>query len=100
MTTIRLILIALLVSAGCSDDSGTTTPTSSSDSQGRVAALKKPHPDTGKPYITKQFHYGNGYTDLFNAEHIKTRYSYDEREHSGGLRPIYAYVATKLQQAP
>jgi YD repeat-containing protein len=48
-------------------------------SQGRVASLKMPHPETGKPFLAKQFHYGNGYTDVLNALHVKTRYHYDDK---------------------
>jgi len=49
------------------------------DSQGRVTTLKKPHPETGKPFLAKQFHYGDGYTDVLNTFKVKTRYHYDER---------------------
>ena len=49
------------------------------DDMGRVSALKKPHPDSGKPFIAKEFQYGTGYTDIHNATHVKTRYHYDEK---------------------
>ncbi len=49
------------------------------ETQGRVAALKKPHPDSGKPFLAKQFYYGVGYTDVLNTFKVKTRYYYDDR---------------------
>jgi len=46
---------------------------------GKVKALKGPNPQSGAAEIECSFHYGNGYTDVFNAVGVKTRYIYDSR---------------------
>jgi RHS repeat-associated protein len=49
------------------------------DGQGRVAALKKPHPESGNSFLSKQFLYDADYTDVVNALNIKTRYHYNDK---------------------
>ena len=48
---------------------------------GKVSALKNPHPLTRAAETLYTFSYGHGYTDCFNALGIKTRYHYDKRDH-------------------
>lgn len=66
------------------------------DSHGRVSTLKKPHPETGKPFTAAQFQYGKGYTDVINALGIKTRYFYDEREELTAV--VYFDQVGKIQR--
>lgn len=49
------------------------------DEQGRVKSLKGPSGTSGKPEVIRSFAYGDKFTDMFNADHIKTRYHYDSR---------------------
>lgn len=46
---------------------------------GKVKSLKGPNPQTGKAESIYSFVYGAGYTDIFNAMDIKTRYIHDKR---------------------
>ncbi len=46
---------------------------------GKVKFLKGPNAQTGKSEIVHSFAYEIGYTDVFNALGIKTRYIYDKR---------------------
>lgn len=46
---------------------------------GKVKHLKGPNILTGKSEIFHSFSYGTGYTDVFNALGVKTRYFYDKR---------------------
>ncbi len=46
---------------------------------GKVQALKGPNAESGKAEIAHTFSYGEGYTDVFDAMGVKTRYRYDER---------------------
>ncbi len=46
-------------------------------SEGKVVALKRPNALSGKEEILHSFSYGDGYTDVFDAMGIKTRYIYD-----------------------
>jgi RHS repeat-associated protein len=47
--------------------------------QGKVQAIKTPHPNSGKPEVSYTFTYGKGFTDVFNAVGTKTRYQFDDR---------------------
>lgn len=49
------------------------------DDAGRVKTLKGSSALFGKSEIAYRFIYGDKYTDVFNAENIKTRYRYDDR---------------------
>ena len=49
------------------------------DNQGRVTAINKSNPETGKPFVAKQFLYEASHTDVLNALKYKTRYHYDEK---------------------
>lgn len=46
---------------------------------GKVKSLNGPNSQTGKAEIVHSFSYGVGYTDVFNAMGVKTRYLYDKR---------------------
>ena len=45
---------------------------------GKVKTLKGPSSQSGKAEIVHSFSYGAGYTDVFNAMGVKTRYIYDQ----------------------
>lgn len=49
------------------------------DDTERVKTLKGPSATSGKPEIIYRFTYGDKFTDVFNAQNIKTRYRYDNR---------------------
>lgn len=46
---------------------------------GKVKSLNSPNSQSGKAEIVHSFSYGNGYTDVFNAAGLKTRYIHDKR---------------------
>jgi YD repeat-containing protein len=49
------------------------------DGQARVKALKSPGAQSGKSTLLYGFSYEDTFTDVVNAENIKTRYRYDDR---------------------
>ncbi len=46
---------------------------------GKVQTLSGPDAQSGRPEIAHIFSYGKGYTDVFDAIGVKTRYVYDKR---------------------
>ena len=48
--------------------------------QGKVSALKLPHPVSGKAVETCLFNYGEGYTDVLDSTGLKTSYLFDSRK--------------------
>ena len=50
------------------------------DTEGRVKAYKKPNATSGKPETVFTLMYGDGYTDVFNAQGLKRRFIFDSRK--------------------
>lgn len=51
----------------------------------KVTALKRPQAQTGQGEVFQTFSYGKGYTDVWDARGVKTRYLYDERYQLTGI---------------
>ncbi len=50
------------------------------DAEGRVKLLKEPPAVFGESEIIQRFSYSEGFTEVFNAKDLRTRYLYDSRQ--------------------